>query len=202
MLRSCQLSQCGTHRSAREHFHMCHNSKLDAVLKYLFKSPFRPLWAPQASQGVYPSPERGPRGQLRWRWWLFPATVSGLPWFNRHFLVQWTAWWVVKTPMLPAVASPCSIAGCWCTVMAVVSTTRSDAHTNLPTSTPTHLSLSMRIWAKHQWLSSRTKRNAAALPKHIISDSFGLPRSWLPTWVPLQFYYSCFCQHHRWTIRV
>lgn len=139
MLRSCQLSQWETHRSTREHFHMYHNSKLDAVLKYLFKSPFRPLWAPQASQGVYPSPERGPRGQLRWRWWLFPATVSGPPWFNRHFLVQWTAWWVVKTPMLPAVASPSSIAECWCAVMAVVSTTRSDAHTNLPTSTPTPL---------------------------------------------------------------
>ena len=45
-----------------------------------------------------------PRDHARWQWWVTFATVSGPPWFNRHFLAQWTALWVIRIPPLPAVA--------------------------------------------------------------------------------------------------
>lgn len=48
--------------------------------------------------------DTGPRGHARWQWWVTFAPVNGPPWFNRHFLVQWTALWVIRIPLLPAVA--------------------------------------------------------------------------------------------------
>lgn len=49
------------------------------------------------------------RGQARWQWWVTFATVSCPLWFNRQFLVQWTALWVIRIPLLPAVALPYSV---------------------------------------------------------------------------------------------
>jgi len=50
--------------------------------------------------------QRRPRGHARWQWCVAFAAVNGPPWFNRHFLVQWTALWVIRIPLLPAVALP------------------------------------------------------------------------------------------------
>lgn len=103
--------------------------------------------------------DSGPRGHARWQWWVMFATLSGPPWFNRHFLVQWTALWVIRIPLLPAVASPYNIMEGLCVAIAVVweqgqlyphKNTRTHSHSH----THTHVHNSEPPPARHTHIKS------------------------------------------------
>lgn len=61
-------------------------------------------WFPQVSPHASCRSDSGSWGHTLWQWWVTFATVSGPTCFNRHSPVQWTALWVNRIPLLPAVA--------------------------------------------------------------------------------------------------